>query len=785
MKRFVAILCIVFSLGKLYSQPLSIVQSKQAIEQKKYKKALKKIENGLEKDKKMVELNYLRAWAEFEMALQEEDKKEQQRAMRGVLKSLEKANQKDENREYRDSYQWLYKRFTQEYKKEGIEQHYRMQYTKALPFLETAWELSRDTGAYALMGLCFYGNKDFTKGVRIMQEAAQMMYATWDSMVFKNKGVEKEVPFLAKNYEAFNLEIFQVLGKHYEDKQEEDSALIFLEMGLDIFPLDYKLTRSIVSVINTKVNRLEREVGMNTTIKKWVDLGLYYQPNNSYFLRCQNNYYLARLGYVSKRGDSLALRSFDSAFWLDKQALIKRGAVNSEDAFLTKDSTTFQANCLQHFMSTDNHPALVYYFYKWYPLQYKTPQINASGLEFILGNPPSYVSQRLLYAVANDAVKRFPKNQKIKDQRYNLYKRWLRSEIGPNSWNYLFAWNTLMFGDFPKKKFELTADKQILFERGIDSFIVYQDLPTAWKFFHLLKEEFPKNALLDSFRKRIAIADFNVRYKGSRIYANKKGSALPAATGWNGLSKRCMVGQMPDSTKQKITDRINYFRQNAGIKNELALNDIRRQQCQEASVMYAPVGVFTREPTPETHICYSEKAAQAARFCQVIKDPNPAIAATVLMSDLKSEELFNRQYLLAPHSQGFGFGASENNSVFWMVSPYDALSETDSIYYSKRMVSWPPAGYCPRMFFFKKWSISGAYDFTGAEVSIESKSIGKLPCSIKVDKAPMLPYATLVFEPQIAPNFYESLKDGERIQVVVKKKGKELLKYETILFDPK
>lgn len=786
MKKHLCILFFMLLWGSAFSQSASIIESKTAIEGKKYKKALKKIEKGLEKDKTLYELHYLKAWAELEIALETEDSKEQQRAYRGVLKSLEKAPEKDVNNEYRARYQWLYTRFTNEYKKEGVEQHYRMQYAKAIPFLETAWLLSKDTTAYALMGLCHYGNKDLNKAMPILHSAAQMMHGSWEPQAQKALADNKNADVIGKNNPLFNLEIFQVLGKHYAEKNEEDSALIYLEMGLEIFPKDIKLTRTVTAVINQKVDNLKREVGLNTAIKKWVDLGLFYEPNNTKFLESQNAYFLARLGYVLKRNDWEEARKFDSSFWQDKQQLWARGARNSKDIFLNPDSAAFQSNCLQYFMAADNHPALVYYFYKWYPLQFSTPAFNEIGLQEILGNPPVFVSQRLLYAVANDAVKRFPKNSRIKQIRYDLYKKWLSTSIGPNSWNYLFAWNTSMFQDFPKKKFELTADQQLLFERGIDSFLGYGDLNTAWKFLHLLQENFPKNAQLDSFKKRLALRDFEIRYKGSSISNPKSGTGgkLPS-TGWTGLSKRCMVGTMPAETQQKIVDRVNYFRQHAGIKQTIEIDEERRQKCQEASVMYAPVGVFTRVPTPETHICYSLKAAEAAAYSQVIKDPNPAIAITVLTSDIKSEELFNRQYILAPNARGIGFGSSENNTVVWMVEPNETLNKVDSAYYAKRFISWPPAGYCPRMFFFQKWSISGPIDFEGVTVSIESKSFGKLPCTVKADKAPMVSYPTLVFEPKISSNFYESIKNEEAITVTMSRKDKVIHSYTTILLDTK
>ena len=118
-----------------------------------------------------------------------------------------------------------------------------------------------------------------------------------------------------------------------------------------------------------------------------------------------------------------------------------------------------------------------------------------------------------------------------------------------------------------------------------------------------------------------------------------------------------------DEVENKLENRINYFRQNAGVRDILAIDKERSAKCQEASVMFAPIGVFSREPGPETHTCYTKDAGQAAMFGQMVKDPNPAIALTVLMSDDKSEELYNRQFVLAPNSRKLGIGASENNTV--------------------------------------------------------------------------------------------------------------------------
>ena len=271
-----------------------------------------------------------------------------------------------------------------------------------------------------------------------------------------------------------------------------------------------------------------------------------------------------------------------------------------------------------------------------------------------------------------------------------------------------------------------------------------------------------------------------MRYKGSKI-ANRKtaSNTIIAETGWKGLSKRCDYGEMPDSTLNKLENRINYFRQNAGVRDILAIDKERSAKCQEASVMFAPIGIFSREPGPETHTCYTKDAGQAAMFGQMVKDPNPAIALTVLMSDEKSEELYNRQFVLAPNSRKLGIGASENNTVAWVTTPTDKL--IDTAYYNTHFIAWPPA-YCPKMFLFDKWSFSMYGDFGKAKVSIElvsnkTKASKVIANTTKVEKAPMMPFSTLVISPAISEKELNEIADGDFFRISIELNPKKKYVY--------
>jgi len=764
MRKYYFFLFIQLTFASLSAQSVTITKALDAIKVKRFEKAIGICEKGIAKDRSLIELNYIKAWAEFEIAKSSKDPNEVRTNTKNVLRSLERAEKKDETLELKEKYYWLYVAYSKFYMVEALDLYNRDRFSNALPLLQTCYELSKDTIAYTHIGLCHWFLKENAKAGPILSNAAIMMYNAWQDSA--NSAAHKH---------TYNVKVYQELANYYANEKKEDSSFFFVEMGLDMFPKDIKLTRTIVKIIDSKIRELQQEVGLNAVVLKWINRGLEYDINNEYFLLNQNQYFIQKLNYLLGRNDLVEAKMFDSSFYQTKKHLAQKGCKSKNDPFLLADSSAFIGECLKTFMEKNNSNAIVYYFYKWYPVTYKTAQINEKGLESILKNPPAFISRKLLFALYNHAVSTYPKNFSFKEFRYQAYNNWLKAEITGSTWDYLFKWNDGLVKDFPARKVSLLADREKLLIRAIDTFAAYGKMETVWGFYNLLKKEYPKNILLDSLNKKIALKDFEVRYKNTRIYNYKKNNVSLAATGWNGLSKRCEAGIMPDSTIEKITDRINYFRTAAGVRDLVRYSNIKGDKCQEASVMYAPVGVFTREPTPETHICYTQGASEAARYAQVVKDNNPAIAATVLISDQKSQELYNRQYILAPNAKYYGFGATENNSVFWMVAPGEKLS--DSGFYLKNFISWPPQGYCPNMLMFEKWSFSMYGDLKDAKIEISAPHISKMTVSGHVEQSPMLPFSTLVFDPNIRRTEFQMLPNGEKIDIKITLKNKKVYTY--------
>ncbi len=764
MRKFYLLIFIQLIISSISAQSVTIGKAINAIQTKRYEKAIGICEKGIAKDRSLIELNYIKAWAEFEIAKSSKDPNEVRTNTKNVLRSLERAEKKDETLEFKTKYQWLYRDYSKFYMIEALDQYNRDRFANALPLFQTCYDLSKDTIAFTHIGLCHWFLKENAKAGPYLTKAAVMMYGAWQDSV--NSKYHKH---------TYNIKVYQELANYYANEKKEDSSFFYVEMGLDMFPKDIKLTRTIVKVIDKKVREMQQEVGLNAEVLRWINRGLSYEINNEYFLQSQNNYFVQKLNYLLSRNDLSEAKLFDSAFYQTKKSLVLKGCKSKNDEFLLADSAAFVNACLKTFMEKNNSNAIIFYFYKWYPITYKTQQINEKGLEAILKNPPTFISRRLLYSLYNHAVSAYPKNANFKEYRFQAYSNWLKSDITGSTWDYLFKWNDGLVKDFPTRKVALLTDREKLLVKAIDTFTLYGKMETVWGFYQLLKKEYPKNLLLDSLNKKIALKDFEVRYKNTRIYSYKRNNETLAATGWKGISKRCEAGEMPDSTIEKVTDRINYFRTAAGVRDLVRFSQDKGEFCQEASVMYAPVGVFTREPTPETHICFTQGAAEAARYAQVVKDNNPAIAATVLVSDQKSQELYNRQYILAPNAKYFGFGASENNSVFWMVAPGEKLA--DSSYYQKNFISWPPQGYCPNMLMFEKWSFSMYGDLKDAKIEVSAPHISKMTVSGHVEQSPMLPFSTLVFDPNIRRTEFQMLPNGEKIDIKITLKNKKVYSY--------
>jgi hypothetical protein len=765
MKKTILFFALIFSAIISFAQPLSVIKAEKAFEAKKYEKCVKLSVKGIKKDKTIIELLYIKTKAEYELSLIVPQKEGETNWAKECIKSAIKAKLKDKENEFTKKYSVLFDKIAKQNNQIALDIFNQAKYGKALPYYKNSYDLTGDTIAYGMIGICHWFNKNEGEALKIMQKVA-----LWNFEAHEDK----------LHSSTYIVQAFEILASYYNKRNQSDSSLRYTEMGLEIFPKNTSLLKNEKIQIHNKIKQIKNDFGINSEANNWALRGLYYLPSDTLLLNTQNQYYLNKIGFNCEKRDYVEASKMHQEFYQNKKELALKGVKNKTDEFLIFDSLEFSGKCLTYYLSRNTEKSIVFYFLNWYPQYYKTGPITEKSLETILNNPPDFVSKRLVLALMNYASKTYPKNATFKTSRLNTFLKWKTEIVFPIEWRGLLATNDSVIKDFPKK-LELKQFKESLLIQSIDSFVKYKQLDICWGQFRKLKDEYPSNKSLSKINLTLSKLDFELRYKGSKISNRKtdKGVVI-AETGWNGFSKRCDYGDMPDSTFKKLETRINYFRQNAGVRDLLTLDKDRAEKCQQASVMFTPIGVFSRQPGPETHTCYSRGAGEAAMFGQMIKDPNPAISLTVLMSDEKSEELYNRQYILAPNSKKFGIGASENNTVAWITTPNDKI--IDSAFYLSHFISWPPAGFCPKLFLFDKWSFSMAGDLRKAKVSIQSKTFGNIPVKTKLEQSPMVSFYTIVMTPELSEKQKSEIKEGESFTITVELSPKKKISYSSTIW---
>ncbi|MCC7296822.1 MAG: hypothetical protein IT244_00705 [Bacteroidia bacterium] len=743
----------------LSAQDKIFLAARKAYNAGQFAKAQSTAQKALEKDKTQAEWWYLRACSEFQMSKMTKYMGGKVAYDKEAVKSAVRARQYDPDGTYYDEYATVFGEIVDKNNKEAMANYAGKRYAKAVQMYHNSFELTGDTIAYGMMGLSYWEDKKELDGLRVFREITQ-----W------NNGAKKE----GWGEKTFMREPFEILSNYFLKKGMFDSAILYTEMGLGIYNLNKILLENEKFMLKTVLIDLGK-YQLDENFRLTVNRGLKYFPNDSQFLYQQNYYYLTRLMGATQT------RPYDSAdkllygFFADKNAMMKKGVNNGSDEFLIKDTAKFLFQCLDYYLRTNTRNTTAYVFKEWYKKYNRIAEYDVTLAESLLKNPPANISKRMITMLFSDAVAEFPWNKNIKKYRLAYFNNWMKKPKRKGELVNLLEMNEELIADFPADK-TLTTALQSNLLAVLDSTIADGKMYDAWTYYYRVSGQFPASPSLPSLKQKLAAMDFKKRYSETRIaYTEVKGKKI-ANTGWNGESAMCRPGQLPDTTLYKVLHRINYFRQNAGIVLPMNLSYDRVLKCQEAAVMYNGKGIFTREPTPETHQCFTEDAKEAAAVAQAILENNPAQCVTIFMDDSKSVEVVNRMSILNPEALDMGFGSAENNSVFWLL---DVGGAPDSVYYQSHFVAWPPEGTCPKMLMFKKWTFSIAADVTGAKVTIKSKDGSEVANTVSQYTLPGMLLKTLIIQPNLDPKKLTE-KDGFEVTVELKDKRKFTYKIQLI-----
>lgn len=745
--------------AQLLAQDPAMNSAKKAFNGKQYPKVVKMAESALKKDKTQAEWYYLKAAAEYVMSHMSKYQGGSVNYFKEAVKDAVKGREKDPEGNLVGEYLEYFEKIVDENNKEAMANYNRKSYAKAVQGYKNSYDLTGDTTALAWLGMSYYMDHKLPEALPLLKEVTVMNYYAY--LDGSGEGTYVREPF-------------EVLSNFYLDKNQADTSRYYTEMGLKVFPMNRVLLANEKSMLKGQLIGLARMGAINSKYKEVVNSGLKFFPADTFFRIQQNYYYLTKLMQATQAKPYDSADALTDEFYKGKKSAIDAGIVNGADEFLIKDYNKFNFQLLDYFLRTNTDRTAPFFFRKWYAMQFKYAEFDEKLSESLLKSPPDSVSHRLISMLFNDVLEDYPWNKKIKQYRLDYFNKWVKKKVHRGELESLIAMNDALIKDFPLDK-TLKPTLQNLLVRQTDSSIRHRELYDAWAGYYRIKADFPAYNT-DALQKNLAMTDFQERYSATRVYYKTVAGKKIANTGWDGNSKDCNSGHMPDSTLYNVINRINYYRQNAGIVLPMDLNRQKSRKCQEAATMYAPKGIFTREPTEATHTCYTKGAAEAAQVAQCILESNPAQCVTIFMNDNKSEELINRRAILNPEGLEAGFGSAENCSVFWLL---DLSGAPDSAWYQTHFVAWPPPGYSPKMLLFNKWSFSIADDLTDAKVTMKNKAGEDV--SVVVTQFPIagMLLNTLVMSPYINPKLIAA---DEVFEVTVELKNKKKYSYKVMLF---
>ncbi len=777
--RTVSILgiCMICCLGlriELSAQSKYVIRAREAYQAKKWATAQKVATKGLEKQRDDYELYYIKAVAEFQMSEMSKYSKGDVNYAKDAVKSAVKARKYDDKNIYYAKYIESLKPIVLYNNQQALANYAQKKYSQAVQMYRNSYDLTGDTVALGMMGHSQYLKGDEADAVRTMRSVA-----SW------NFGANAR----GEHPQSYVREAFEVLTEYYLKKQQGDSAIYYCEMGLEVFSKNIKLLAWEKQMISTALAKTKEKTGLSSIYNNLLEKGLFYFPSDTFFLHQQNAYYLNRIGracYEKKYGDA---EIFHMDFYNRKKDLILRKSINKSDPFLLLDSNGFAARGLEYFLAKNDANATLFYFKKWYCGYYRIPSFGEKQLQSILSTPPQQLSRRLVGMLMDEAISAYPKNKLFRQHRLNIYNDWIKKTIPYYDWERILRFSDSVIQDFPKNA-QLKSDRIKLYGRSIDSCVKSGKMDLAWKIYYQWADKgisAPKD--LSGFQEKIAVADFELRFKGSKIHTIPvKGSKTKkiAATGWTGNLKDCEAGNLPDSTLYKVANRLNYFRQNSGALSGLSIDPFKVKGCLEASLVYGNKGVFTQIPKPETHACYTDLAAMTAELGMAVMEPNPAQSATALMADKGSTGMLTRRMITHPGFNDFGVGSTDNNSVFWIAENEKPV--VDSAYWKSHSIAWPAAGAAPSMLIFDVWSYSSLVDFSEATVTLKSDKLGILPVEVTALSGSDIGLPMLSWKVSETPEIAEKMsKDkngrdvlftsGDRITVTILLKSKKTITY--------
>lgn len=719
LKRLSLLLLITVSIPAMAQK--YVKKAEQMMDENDYRKALRYIEKALDDDisKREPGTYVLHSKILLELSKDPYFREKEPDALKDAVKAMERAIRKDDNnRVLKDNSEHV----------DSLSVHYNLyadamykvnKFPQAIRAYKRTYDLNQNWKSLFMLGKSYLYSLDTALGEKHYDQLIEIYY---------EESKQPEPEYLYRTTEPF-----EYYGNKYWMNNQYDSANIYLEMARDIFGPTKEINFYLKKIAKEQIN----EVPPSSLMMSILDKNLNYFPTDTFFIHKQNALYVYLLKNAISIRDEVTADSLLAKFGREKAA---RAA--SEDAKKMKRTDLFITEKpenavwkLVKYLHHNGHQETAIYALDYY-MEMTSGENELERWKTIADYAYSNYSLDHTVFIYNRAKSKFPNEPKWKELRSQILDVYTdRENLNPLDQEALIVLMRQNLNDEELKKSYRKRVIRLSEEYTRDN--RYEDARTLINNSPELESDEKRSALI-----YLAKEDFFDNYYNTRtIYVDVSGSKSNEFE-WNGSIGGCRPGEVSEEIQEKIQQRINYFRRNAGIP-EVVLHPDLNEHCQKAALMMEANKKLDHDP-PKTWRCYTKDGAYAARVGLLTQDANTAIAVTSFMADQQNPSVGNRRWMLYPNGEFFGHGSTENFAVIWAV---DDSGRTDSATYEKQFVSWPPEGYTPSKMVFNHWSFSLYRDLKGATVTMTDN--GK---TVPVKMQPLVEgygMPTLVWTPEI------------------------------------
>lgn len=748
------------------AQDKNLMKAEAQLEEGNFGRALRSADKVLKRDSRNTEALMIKSVASLKLYLDPRSTSdERSKLLKSATKSAEKAFSHGNEDDIRLFHGEHLIALVRELNKEAEAAYKMSRYNKAIQLFKQNLFLSPgDTMALYYLGSSYWFDNKKKEAVPHLKQVALMNYEAF---------LESEAPH------TYEFKTFRYLTEYYMDNQIWDTARMFVDMGVEMFPIDHILKGYKYGIIRVEL------ADMPPSREYWqvVTSALLDYPADSFLITKQNALYLFLFKQALQHDNQKYADSLLGILVADKMQRAKgenAQTIAQYDLFLHTKPVDIFFSILDYATEHYHRDIFEWLVEKWSAEVLNQDEVTTSDFiqlskkQFDEGNK----SMSALMMYSEYSRKSLPKDQIV--QIVNFLNTRTFDNMPRMGLDYVY--NTLLL--MAEKDSKLKQSTQVLLRRMsytfVDSLVQDNYMFKAHQILNATLERFPKDRDFIELTKRrqVAEADFVMNYYGSRIAAHgaePKEGELEYNTGM--LASNCEPGSVSDAVLHRIIQRINYFRRNSGVAKPATLTREFNTQAQYLALLFEANKNMTHKPM-EGQRCYTSHAKSAAEFVLPVKGSNPSLAITSIMGD-KNESVGNRRWLQFPLSANLGFGGGPGFQAFWCV---DFGATADTSYYKDHFIAWPNQGFVPNLFAFDSWSFSLLDNLEGAVVTVKDNNQNKNLDVQVLTQQNGYGLPTLVFKPKV--NIRREEQEERQFTVTITLANKRKFSYTVTFFSP-